>query len=151
MDNKNQMHLLRHFLATLSYRVSKSLHHPPKSYSSFEAGHGVRSPIEILSHISDLMNYILAALTETEPKDFPLGAWDEEVERFYVSVELVDSVLELGTHGKTDIIERLLQGPFSDAMTHAGQLSLLRRLVDAPILGENFFKAKIQVGKLRYL
>jgi hypothetical protein len=39
--------------------------------------------------------------------------------------------------------ERLLQGPFSDAMTHAGQLAMLRRLAGSPVPPENFIVAAI--------
>jgi hypothetical protein len=38
---------------------------------------------------------------------------------------------------------RLLQGPFSDAMTHAGQLAMLRRLAGSPVAPENFIVAAI--------
>jgi hypothetical protein len=44
--------------------------------------------------------------------------------------------------------ERLLQGPFSDAMTHAGQLALLRRLAGAPVPPENFIVANIESNRL---
>ncbi len=44
--------------------------------------------------------------------------------------------------------ERLLQGPFSDAMTHAGQLALLRRLAGAPVPPENFIVAEIEPDRL---
>ncbi len=43
---------------------------------------------------------------------------------------------------------QLLQGPFSDAMTHAGQLALLRRLVGAPVAPENFVAADISAARL---
>src|SRR5258707_15789509 len=51
--------------------------------------------------------------------------------------------IELGTelHGITP--EILLQGPFSDALTHAGQLALLRRLSGSPVPPENFIFADI--------
>jgi hypothetical protein len=38
---------------------------------------------------------------------------------------------------------RLLQGPLSDAMTHAGQLAMLRRLFGTPVPPEDFSKAAI--------
>ena len=44
--------------------------------------------------------------------------------------------------------ERLLQGPFSDAMTHAGQLALLRRLAGSPVRPENFIAADIHATRL---
>lgn len=44
--------------------------------------------------------------------------------------------------------ETLLQGPFSDAMTHAGQLALLRRLFGSPVAPENFIYAEISPANL---
>ena len=44
--------------------------------------------------------------------------------------------------------ERLLQGPFSDAMTHAGQLAMLRRFAGSPVAPENFIVADIKSNKL---
>ena len=39
-----------------------------------------------------------------------------------------------------------LQGPSADALTHVGQIALLRRLVGAPVKGENYFKAEVETG-----
>ena len=44
--------------------------------------------------------------------------------------------------------ERLLQGPFADAMTHAGQLALLRRLAGTPVAPEDFSTAEINPERL---
>ena len=43
---------------------------------------------------------------------------------------------------------QLLQGPFSDAMTHAGQLALLRRLAGAPVPPEDFIEADVSSARL---
>ena len=45
-------------------------------------------------------------------------------------------------------IERLMQGPVADALTHAGQLAMLRRLAGCPIHGENFYVAAIAIGQV---
>jgi hypothetical protein len=45
-------------------------------------------------------------------------------------------------------LENLLQGPFSDAMTHAGQLAMLRRLAGSPVASENFIFAAIDASNL---
>ena len=44
--------------------------------------------------------------------------------------------------------ERLLQGPLADAMTHAGQLAMLRRLAGSPVPPEDFSVADIQGTRL---
>jgi hypothetical protein len=45
-------------------------------------------------------------------------------------------------------IERLLQGPIADALTHVGQIAMLRRLAGCPVKGESFFVADIRVGQV---
>jgi hypothetical protein len=45
-------------------------------------------------------------------------------------------------------IERLFQGPVADALTHVGQLAMLRRLAGCPIKGENYFRAEIAAGRV---
>jgi hypothetical protein len=45
-------------------------------------------------------------------------------------------------------VERLLQGPVADALTHVGQLAMLRRLAGSPTRGENFFAAEIKAGQV---
>ena len=44
-----------------------------------------------------------------------------------------------------------MQGPVADALTHAGQLAMLRRLAGSPTRGENFYVAAIadRPGQLR--
>ncbi len=44
--------------------------------------------------------------------------------------------------------ERLFQGPVADALTHVGQLAMLRRAAGAPIRGENYYKAEIAAGRV---
>ncbi|MEX1246141.1 MAG: hypothetical protein WEB59_05415 [Thermoanaerobaculia bacterium] len=44
--------------------------------------------------------------------------------------------------------ERLLQGPIADALTHVGQIAILRRLAGSPVRGENHFKAEITAGRV---
>lgn len=39
--------------------------------------------------------------------------------------------------------EQFPQGPLADAMTHAGQLAMLRRLHGVPVPSENFIFAKV--------
>ena len=63
---------------------------------------------------------------------------------------------DLGAHLESEMpllqemtAEQLLQGPFSDAMTHAGQLLLLRRLAGIPVAPENFIGADFDGHRLR--
>ena len=44
--------------------------------------------------------------------------------------------------------EKLFQGPIADALTHVGQLAMLRRMAGAPVRGENYFRADIIAGRV---
>ena len=44
--------------------------------------------------------------------------------------------------------EQFLQGPLSDAMTHAGQLAMLRRLHGSPVASENFIFARVRADNV---
>ena len=41
-----------------------------------------------------------------------------------------------------------MQGPVADALTHVGQLAMMRRLSGSPIRGENFIEAAIVAGQV---
>jgi hypothetical protein len=36
----------------------------------------------------------------------------------------------------------------ADALTHVGQIALLRRMAGAPVRGENYFRAEIVAGRI---
>ncbi|MDQ3949322.1 MAG: hypothetical protein M3282_03165 [Gemmatimonadota bacterium] len=44
--------------------------------------------------------------------------------------------------------EVIFQGPIADALTHVGQLAMLRRLAGSPVRGENYAKAHIVSGRV---
>ena len=44
--------------------------------------------------------------------------------------------------------EKLFQGPIADALTHIGQIAMLRRLAGSPMRGESYFKADIRAGRV---
>jgi hypothetical protein len=78
----------------------------------------------------------------------PLPSLEAEIERFHDMLKEVATHLEQGTELRGVRPEQLLQGPFADAMTHAGQLAMLRRLADAPVPPENFILADITAERL---
>jgi len=43
--------------------------------------------------------------------------------------------------------ERLFQGPVADALTHVGQIAMLRRLAGVKMTGENYFVAEVRAGR----
>jgi hypothetical protein len=141
--------MLRHFLAALAYRTQKALRGAPADFPDFTAGHLVRTPRELLQHMTSLMGYTVTMfLGGTYPRRLPdLPGWDEEVARFHDALAEVAGHLDRGS--PMAISERqLLQGPLADAMTHVGQLAMLRRLADSPVPPENFIEADIRADRL---
>jgi len=139
---------IRHTLATLAYRTAKTLRDAPGGFPYVELGHGVRTPLAILSHLGDLMAFTVARLEDREPEGRSRpGSWADEEERFFAELERLDALVASGS-GDEETLMRLLQGPVADALTHVGQLALLRRVAGSPIQGESFYRAEIEVGRV---
>jgi hypothetical protein len=140
--------LLRHTVATLAYRGGKAVREAPAAFAAFKAGSATRTPVEILAHIGDLLDWAVS-LAEGQQKwasDAP-QAWEAEAARFFDGLARFDAVLAKGAPlGCPE--ERLFQGPVADALTHVGQINLLRGLFGAPVKGENYFKADIAGGRV---
>jgi hypothetical protein len=140
--------LLRHTVATLAYRGGKALRNAPACFAEFSAGHGLRTPGEILAHIGDLLDWALS-IAEGQQKwsnEKPL-AWDLGVDRFFAALKKLDDLLASG-QALAVSPESLFQGPIADALTHVGQINMLRRMAAAPVKGENYFVADIAAGHL---
>ncbi len=142
--------MVRHFLAVLAYRTQKALRGAPPGFGGLDPGADIRSPLEILKHINDLIERSLNRFAEgagTIPR--VEATWQAEVGRFPALLAALDTALTEGDWPH-EVLKRLLQGPLADAMTHAGQLALLRRLAGSPLPGENFYAADIRTGTLDY-
>ena len=145
-EDKRQ--LLRHTVATIAYRGGKAVASVPDGFNSFRVNDTTRTPEQILAHIGDLFDWALSlargkqAWNNSTPK-----AWDDEVARFFGALKAFDDYLssddELGCSA-----EKLFQGPIADALTHVGQISLLRRMAGGPVKGENYFVAEIEAGRV---
>ena len=144
MDEKRE--LLRHTLATLAYRATRALDGASESFASFD-GAG-RQPVKILAHMGDLFDWALsmAAGIQSWHNSEPLE-WDEEKQRFFAALGAFDAYLASGQPLHAEI-ERLFQGPVADALTHVGQLAMLRRMAGSPTVGENFYVAAVAVGQV---
>ncbi len=139
---------LRHVLATLAYRGSKAVRGVPAGFADFRVRPGTRTPAEVLAHVGDLLDWALAmARGEEVWHDSPPLAWDDEVVRFHRALVALDDFLA-GEAPLRAGADRLLQGPLADALTHVGQLALLRRLAGTPLRGENFARAEIVPGRV---
>ena len=146
--NDSGRQLLRHTLATLAYRAGKTLRDAPESFAAFSTGDKGRSPVHILAHMGDLFDWALSiaqgkqAWHDSEPLP-----WQEEVKRFFKTLEAFDGYLASGAPLGAPP-EKLFQGPVADALTHTGQLAILRRMAGCPMRGENYYRAEIVAGRV---
>jgi len=140
--------LLRHTVATVAYRGGKALRDAPESFASYVSGDGGRTPAQILAHMGDLFDWALsiAAGNQTWHDSKPLP-WKEEVERFFGVLKNFDDFLS-SPEPLHDSAEKLFQGPIADALTHVGQIAMLRRMAGSGIGGENYHKAEITAGRV---
>ncbi|MEW5875277.1 MAG: hypothetical protein AB1752_08870 [Candidatus Zixiibacteriota bacterium] len=140
--------LLRHTLATLAYRAAKTIRHAPESFANFSAGPGLRTPVEIVAHMADLFDWALSmAVGDPRWNDSPAQSWAHESGRFFDSLKRFDDYLVSGMPLHHDHA-RLFQGPVADALTHTGQLAMLRHLAACKMKGESYNRADIQIGRV---
>lgn len=141
---KEKKELLRHFLAALAYRTQKALRDAPEEFGVFQAAVGVRTPMELVRHMTSVLGYARTFFVGGHYRPAPLPTLNDEIVRFHEMLADLSRHLEIDTPLLQEMsAERLLQGPFSDAMTHAGQLAMLRRLAGTPVPPENFIVADI--------
>jgi hypothetical protein len=144
--NREAREFLRHTIATLAYRCSKTLRDAPEDFPLFKTDQTVNTPVFLLSHIADLLEWALT-MTRGTPK-YPaaeIGDWHLEKQRFYAALKALDHFLASEVEIEASL-EKIFQGPIADALTHTGQLALLRRMAGSPIKGENYFVADITTG-----
>jgi hypothetical protein len=140
--------LLRHALATLAYRGGKAVRGAPEGFAVFHVDEGVRAPGQILAHIGDLMDWALSiAMGKREWHDSKPLAWEKEVDRFFAALKKFDDYLASSEPIHTTP-EKLLQGAIADALTHVGQINMLRRLCGEPVRGESYYDAEIVIGRV---
>ena len=146
MDDKRSF--LRHTVATVAYRGGKAVRGAPAGFASYSADGSPRTPAKILAHIGDLFDWALSQAKGAEAwTDSAPLAWDREVDRFFASVARFDDFLASDTPLAMPH-ERIFQGAIADALTHVGQLAMLRRLAGAKIKGENYSRAEIVAGRV---
>lgn len=143
MDEKRDF--LRHTLATLAYRAARAVDGAPDDFAHFSGCE--RTPGQILAHMGDLFDWALSiARGKSHWHTSKPRPWAEEKQRFFAAVAAFDAYLagEEEVHGE---LEHLFQGPVADALTHTGQLAMMRRLAGHKIPGENYYVARIRVGQ----
>jgi hypothetical protein len=136
--------LLQHFLAALAYRTQKALRDAPADFPEFRAGTNLRTPHELLWHMTGVIGYARTMLHGGEYAPPRLPSFTAEVGRFHDTLAALRDDFADDALNATITDEQFLQGPLADAMTHAGQLAMLRRLAGAPVPSENFIFADVQ-------
>ena len=139
---------LRHTLATLAYRGAKAIRDAGPNFADYDSDETERTPAKILAHIGDLMDWALA-MSEGRREwhdSLPLP-WEKECERFFAALEKLDDYLASDKPLQVSA-EKLFQGPIADALTHVGQIAMLRRMAGVPMKGENYFVAEITMGRV---
>ena len=148
MEPDPKRELLRHMLATVAFRCGIAIDNAPFGFEDFRVGGSARSPAEILAHLGDLIEgtrYLLQGqFVSLASKPH---RWDDEIARFYTAIRELDSFLA------TDMplahpVEKFVQGPIGDALTHVGQIAMLRRIAGGPVKGENYYVAEIAAGRV---
>jgi hypothetical protein len=146
--NDSNRQLLRHTLATLAYRAGKTLRDAPESFATFSTGEKGRTPAQILAHMGDLFDWALSIAQGKQAwRDSEPLPWPEEVKRFFKTLEVFDSYLASDAPLAASS-EKLFQGPVADALTHTGQIAMLRRMAGCPMRGENYYRAEIVAGRV---
>jgi len=140
--------LLRHAVAVIAYRGGKPLRGAPASFATYEASAGGNTPLFLVAHLADLMEWALTHVKGT-PR-WPSGkptTWDAEVARFYAALAALDVCLASDEPIRCDV-GRLMAGPIADSINHIGQLMMLRRMAGSAVYGENYFVADIVTGRV---
>jgi hypothetical protein len=148
MTSDLKREVLRHMVATVAYRGGVAVAKTPSNFATFRAHETTRTPGEILAHIGDLLEGSLhllkgemVFLTST-----PLP-WNDEITRLFSAVKALDSYLATDAPLACPV-EKLVQGPIGDALTHVGQIVMLRRMAGSPIHPEPYFTAEIVAGEI---
>ena len=138
---------IRHTVATLAYRAAKAIRDAPSAFSGYRPSPGSRSAGEILAHMCDLMDWALSQAKGKERwRNSKPQSWEQDAERFFAAVTAFDEYLASGSRLHVTP-ERAFQGAIADALTHTGQIAMMRRLAGARVKGENYSVAKIKEGR----
>ena len=140
--------MLRHAVATLAYRAGKAIRGAPESFAGFSSGEKGRTPGQVLAHMGDLLDWALSIAQGKQQwhNSKPLP-WAQEVARFHKALQAFDDYLA-SAEPLAAPPEKIFQGGIADALTHTGQINMLRRMAGCPIRGENYYRAGIAKGRV---
>jgi len=148
IKTQDKRQLLRNTVATIAYRGGKAIASAPDGFNKFPVNETSRTPEQILAHIGDLFDWALSIAqgNQTWHNSTP-QSWEEESARFFAALQSFDNYLASDSELHCSP-EKLFQGPIADALTHVGQIAMLRRIAGAPVKAENYFVAEIESGRV---
>lgn len=147
IDGHTSRPVLRHLAATLAYRAAKVIRDAPATFADATSG-SARRPVRIVAHMADLMAWGVS-LTRGEHVWKAEGSddWHVEVRRFFDGLSALDAAINAADL-PAGAAEKLIQGPLADALTHVGQLALLRGMAGVPLRPESYASAAITAGRV---
>jgi hypothetical protein len=138
---------LRQLAATLAYRAAKVLREVPPTFATFRIAPNARTPVQVVAHLADLMEWATwLARGEHTWKAEGSDDWDHEIDRFFTLLAEVDALIAADEFKGS--VEKLIQGPFADALTHVGQLSMMRGAAGLAVRPESYARAEIVAGRV---
>jgi hypothetical protein len=138
---------LRQLLGTLAYRAAKVLRDVPPQFATYKVAPNARTPVEIVAHLADLMKWgTWLAKGEHVWKAEGSTEWNVELPRFFQLLGELDALMAAEEFNGS--VEKLIQGPIADALTHVGQLSLIRGAAGMPVKPESYARAEIVPGRV---
>ena len=137
---------LRHTVATLAYRAEKVLRDVPEGFADARVSPATRTPLEVVSHLGDLMEWAeRMARGESRWQAGGSTSWTAAAARFFHAIAALDAALA-ETLPQEHSAETIFQGPIADALTHVGQLAMMRGMVGSAVRPESYARAEIRVG-----
>jgi len=148
MTSADEIRFLRHALATLAYRAEKALRDYPLPGVEQRLAPSMRTPLELVGHLGDLMEWGESlAHGESRWNAGPASDWSAVCERFFNGLAAFDRALS-EADPRSRPPGQIFQGPVADALTHVGQLALLRGAFGSAVRPESYARAEIEVGRV---
>jgi hypothetical protein len=139
--------VLRHLVATLAYRAAKVFREVPSDFAAFRMAPNARTPVQIVAHMGDLMQWATwLAKGQHTWKAEGSDDWNREIGRFFTLITELDALIAAKDFNGS--VEKLIQGPLADALTHVGQLSMMRGAAGLPVRPESYARAEIVAGRV---
>ena len=139
--------VVRHLVATLAYRAAKALRDVEPGFAHASFGDATRKPVVIVAHMADLIAWAISVTHGAyDWKAKGTVDWNAEVARFFDNLTKLD--VALASTAAEGSIEKLIQGPLADALTHVGQLAMLRGMAGKPVRPESYARAEIVAGRV---